>query len=151
MKKFTKLLTYLALIAMALICAVSFELFIFPNHFAPAGLTGLCTMVQYIFDINVGYLSLIINIPLAIWVYLKVSRPLAVRSMVYVVTFSLALVLLDYVDLSRFAYSTGNSAILGPLVGGIINGACYAQLLKASAYTGGTDFIAALIHHKHPE
>ena len=151
MKKFKKLLTYLAIIAMALICAVSFELFIFPNHFAPAGLTGLCTMVQYIFDINVGYLSLIINIPLAIWVYLKVSRPLAVRSMVYVVTFSLALVLLDYVDLSRFAYSTGNSAILGPLVGGIINGACYAQLLKASAYTGGTDFIAALIHHKHPE
>ena len=108
-------------------------------------------MVQYVFGISVGYLSLIINIPLAIWVFLSVSKPLAVRSMVYVVTFSVALLVLDHVDLSAFAYSGQSSKILGPLVGGIINGACYSQLLKASAYTGGTDFIAALIHKNHPE
>jgi uncharacterized membrane-anchored protein YitT (DUF2179 family) len=108
-------------------------------------------MIQYVFGISVGYLSLIINIPLAICIYFFVSKPLAVRSMVYVGSFSVALVLLDYVDLSAFAYSTDSSAILGPLVGGIIGGACYSQLLKASAYTGGTDFIAALIHKNHPE
>ena len=153
MKKFKKLLTYLAIIAMALICAVSFELFIFPNHFAPAGLTGLCTMVQYIFDINVGYLSLIINIPLAIAVYLFVSKPMAIRSMVYVGTFSVSLLLLDKVDLSMFQYATetGTSTILGPLVAGIIFGYCYSFLVKCSSTSGGTDFIAALIHKKKPE
>ena len=71
--------------------------------------------------------------------------------MVFVVVFSLGLVALDYVDLSRFIYSGESSRVLGPLVGGIVNGACYSQLLKASAYTGGTDFVAALIHKKHPE
>ena len=151
MRKARKLLTYLVIIAIALIYALSYELFIFPNEFAPAGLSGICTMVQYVFGINVGYLSLLINVPLAIWIYFSVSRPLALRSMAFVVTFSLGLVVLDYVDLSAFAYSTGSSAVLGPLVGGVINGACYAQLLKASAYTGGTDFIAALIHKNHPE
>ena len=151
MKNAKKLLTYGVIIGIALVCALSYELFIFPNKFAPAGLNGICTMIQYVFGINVGYLSLMINVPLAVWVYLRVSKPLAVRSMVYVVTFSVALVVLDYVDLSAFAYSTDSSAILGPLVGGIINGACYSQLLKASAYTGGTDFIAALIHKNHPE
>ncbi len=151
MKHLRKPLTYLVIIAIALIYALSYELFIFPNEFAPAGLSGICTMVQYVFGINVGYLSLLINVPLAIWIYFSVSRPLALRSMAFVVTFSLGLVVLDYVDLSAFAYSTGSSAVLGPLVGGVINGACYAQLLKASAYTGGTDFIAALIHKNHPE
>lgn len=151
MKNTKKVLTYLVIVLIALVCALSYELFIFPNDFAPAGISGICTMIQYVFGISVGYLSLIINIPLAIWVFFSVSKPLAVRSMVYVVSFSVGLLVLDHVDLSAFAYSGESSTVLGPLVGGIINGACYSQLLKASAYTGGTDFIAALIHKNHPE
>lgn len=146
-----KVTTYCVIVGLALLCALNYELFIFPNQFAPAGLNGICTMIQYVFHINVGYMSMLINIPLAIAVYFLVSKPLAVRSMVYVVTFSVALVLLEYVDLSRFVYNTGFSAILGPLVAGIINGSSYSWLLRASAYTGGTDFVAALIHKNKPE
>lgn len=151
MKNAKKVLTYLFIVGIAMVYALSYHLFVFPNKFAPAGLSGICTMIQYVFGINVGYLSLMINIPLAIWVYFAVSKPLALRSMVFVVVFSLGLVVLEHVDLSAFAYSGESSKILGPLVGGIVNGACYAQLLKASAYTGGTDFVAALIHKNHPE
>lgn len=148
-----KVLTYFVIIGLALVCALNYSLFVFPNSFAPAGLNGICTMIQYIFGISVGYLSLIINIPLAVLVYFKVSKSLAVRSMVYVVTFSLALLVLEKVDLSAFAYATdnGTSTILGPLVAGILYGSCYSLLLRCSAYSGGTDFIAALIHKNHPE
>ena len=146
-----KFRTYCVIVALALICALNYELFVFPNQFAPSGLNGICTMIQHVFGISVGYLSMLINIPLAIAVYLKVSKPLAIRSMVYVVTFSVGLVILDHVDLSRFAYDSGYSAILGPLVAGIIAGSCSAWLLQACAYTGGTDFVAALIHKKNPE
>lgn len=148
-----KFLTYIVIVLIALVCAVNYELFVFPNRFAPAGLNGICTMIQYVFGINIGYMSMIINIPLAVAVYLLVSKPLAIRSMVYVGTFSFASILLDYVDLSAFVYYTesGTSAILGPLVAGIIFGGCYALLLQASAYSGGTDFVAAIIHKYHPE
>ena len=151
--KMKKVVTYLVIVLIALVCALNYELFIFPNRFAPAGLNGICTMIQHVFGISVGYMSLLINIPLALLVYFKVSKPLAIRSMVYVVTFSVALVILDHVDLSAFAYATenGTSAILGPLVGGVIFGTCYSWLLKASAYSGGTDFVAALIHKKRPD
>lgn len=151
MNKTKKLLTYVVIVVIAVVCALSYQLFIFPNKFAPAGLNGICTMIQYVFGINVGYLSLLINVPLAIWVYIRVSKPLALRSMLFVLIFSGALLLLERIDLSAFAYSTASSAILGPLVGGIINGSCYSLLMKAGTYTGGTDFIAALIHKKHPE
>ena len=148
-----KVLTYAVIVLIALVCALNYELFIFPNRFAPAGLNGICTMIQYIFGINIGYMSMIINVPLALIVYFLVSKPLAVRSMVYVVTFSVVSVLLEYLDLSAFVYytETGTSTILGPLVAGIIFGSCYAMLLRASAYSGGTDFVAALIHKYHPE
>ena len=148
-----KVLTYLVIVAVALVCAMNYQLFVFPNQFAPAGLNGICTMIQYVSGISIGYMSLIINIPLAIVVYFLVSKPLAVRSMVYVVTFSVAMILLDYVDLSAFRYSTdsGTSKILGPLAAGVIYGYCYRLLLQCSAYSGGTDFVAAIIHKYKPE
>lgn len=153
MKLGKKLLTYLVMIGLAFICALNYQLFVFPNRFAPSGLNGICTMIQYLSGISVGYLSLIINIPLALLALRKVGRSLALRSLLYVSFFSLFLLLLQQMDLSRFAYETANgtSTILGPLVAGLINGACYAFLARYSSCSGGTDFVAALIHKSHPE
>jgi len=147
-----KIWTYFVIAMIAFVAAVNYELFVFPNSFAPSGINGICTMIQHVFGISVGFLSLLVNVPLAIWVYLTVSKPIAMRSMVYVVTFSVALMILDHVDLSAFAYSTdnGTSKILGPLVAGIIMGYCYNLLIRSSAYAGGTDFIAAIVHKKNP-
>ena len=153
MKAFRKGVTYLFIVAVAFVCALNYILFVFPNKFAPAGLNGICTMVQYVWGINVGYLSLLINIPLAFLVLRRVGRSMAFRGMLYVVSFSLALILLEQVDLSRFAYDTANgtSKILGPLVAGIINGTCYSQLVRLSSCSGGTDFVAAVIHKSRPD
>ena len=147
-----KVWTYFVIALVALAASVNYELFVFPNQFAPAGINGICTMIQYVSGISVGYLSLLINVPLAIWCYIEVSKPVALRSMVYVLTFSLGLLIFDQVDLSAFAYVTenGTSKILGPLVAGIIQGYVYSILVKASAYTGGTDFISAIIHKRNP-
>ena len=152
MRNVKKAWTYFVIAVVALLSAVNYELFVFPNQFAPSGLNGICTMIQYITGINVGYLSLIINVPLAIWCYYEVSKPVALRSMVYVIVFSVGLVLLDYVDLSMFAYATenGTSKILGPLVAGVIQGYVFSILMKASSYSGGTDFISAIIHKRNP-
>ena len=147
-----KVWTYFVIALVALAASVNYELFVFPNQFAPAGINGICTMIQSVSGISVGYLSLLINVPLAIWCYIEVSKPVALRSMVYVLTFSLGLLIFDQVDLSAFAYVTenGTSKILGPLVAGIIQGYVYSILVRASAYTGGTDFISAIIHKRNP-
>ena len=153
MKLAKKVLTYGVIMALAVVAAFNYEIFIFPNRFAPAGLNGICTMIQYLSGISIGYLSFLINVPLALIVYFLVSKPLAVRSLFYVITFSVVSIMLDNVDTSRFVYytETGTSTILGPLVAGIIAGSCYALLLQASAYTGGTDFVASIVHKYHPE
>ena len=153
MKYAKKVLTYAVIVIVAIICALNYTIFIFPNRFAPAGLNGICTMIQYVSGINIGYLSLIINIPLALVTYFLVSKPLAIRSMIYVGVFSVAVILFENMDLSAFVYYTenGTSAILGPLVAGIVFGGCYSVLLQASAYSGGTDFVAAIIHKYRPE
>ena len=147
-----KVWTYLVIAGVAFVSAVNFELFVFPNQFAPSGINGICTMIQYVSGVNLGYLSLLVNVPLAIWCYIEVSKPIALRSMVYVVTFSVALLILDRVDLTPFIYITenGTSKILGPLVAGVIQGYICSILMKASAYAGGIDFISAIIHKRNP-
>ena len=153
MKAARKGLTYLFIVGLALLNAMSYTLFIFSNRFAPAGINGICTIIQHICGINLGYLSLIINIPLAIWTMIKVGRSLASRSMLYVAAFSIFLIVLEQLDLSAFAYETANgtSKILGPLVAGLINGVVYAMLVRTSASSGGADFIAAIIHKDRPD
>ena len=153
MKSFKKTLTYLVIALMAAFNALNYQIFVFPNKFAPAGINGICTMFQHLTGISVGYMSLLVNIPLAIWVYLKVSKTLALRSMTYVVVSSVMLVIFNGMDMSAIAYATenGTSTILGPLVGGIAYGTLYSIIVRASATTGGTDFIAAIIHKYHPE
>ena len=152
MRTAKKIWTYLVIAFVALAASLNYELFVFPNQFAPSGLNGICTMIQHIWGISVGYLSLLINLPLAIWCYIEVSKPIALRSMVYVIMFSLGLIILDHVDLSMFYYATenGTSKILGPLVAGIIQGYVFSILVKASAYSGGTDFISAIVHKRNP-
>lgn len=152
MTNYKKIWTYLVIAGIGIIGALNYELFVFPNAFAPSGINGICTIIQELFGISVGSLSLLINVPLAAMCYFKVSKPIALRSMVYVVTFSVGLLILDHVNLSMFAYSTpnGTSKIMGPLVAGIIHGFNCSILARASAYSGGTDFISALIHEKDP-
>ena len=147
-----KVWTYLVIALVAFVAAVNYELFVFPNQFAPSGINGICTMIQHLTGLSVGYMSLIINVPLALWCYIEVSKPMAIRSMVYVLVFSIGLLILDHVDLSAFAYVTenGTSKILGPMVAGVIQGYVYSILVKASAYTGGTDFISAIVHKRCP-
>ena len=147
-----KVWTYLVIVFLALGASLNYEIFVFPNQFAPSGLNGICTMIQYVTGISVGYLSLLINVPLALWCYYEVSKPMATRSMVYVITFSVGILLLDKVDISFLHYATenGTSKILGPLVAGVIQGYVYSILMKASAYTGGTDFISAIVHKRNP-
>ena len=148
-----KILTYLMIVVMALLCAVSYQLFVFPNHFAPAGLNGLCTMAQYIFGVSIGYLNLLINVPLAMIVFFVVSKPQALRSMTYTLAFSVFTLILEKVDLSAIAYDTvnGSSTVLGPVVAGIITGFVSGMIFRAGANTGGTEFVASLIHKKNPQ
>ena len=136
------------------IYAIGFDLFLEPNQIGAGGISGLAIVIAYFVPVlSVGVLTLLINIPLAAIVLVKVGKAFAARSMVFVAAFSLALIVLGDMDLSRFAYETenGTSKILGPLVAGIINGAIYSTLLRCSTCSGGMDFTAAIVHKQHPE
>lgn len=137
---------------LALASALCYSIFIFPNAFAPAGINGIATMVQYLFKVSVGYLALLINIPLLAMAWSHVDRDYSVKSLIFVLTFSLANILLSKLDLSAFVYysANGNSAILGPIAAGVISGGINGIALLNNGSSGGTDIIGAYLHVKRP-
>lgn len=62
-------MTYVFIVFLAVASATTYHVFIFPNKFAPAGVGGITTMVQYAFGFSAGYLTLIVNVPLAVLVF----------------------------------------------------------------------------------
>ena len=145
-----KVVSYLFVIGLGFVLALNYQLFVFPNDFAPAGLNGIFTMIQYLFGFKLSNASLILNIPLYLLVRSKVSKAFANRAMVFLIAFSGFLSLMDLVDLSPFVYSTTISTRLGPAVAGMISGFCGYYMHQMGTCMGGTEFIAKLIHKKKP-
>ena len=137
----------------ALMMALSYALFIFPNNFAPSGVGGIATMVQYIFKFNAGYLNLLINIPILIVAWKLVDREFVIKTALFTVCFSGFLMLFGQIDFSKFHYYTenGTSNILAPVAAAVVNGAFYGFALKIHGSTGGTDVVSFCIRHYHPE
>ncbi|MBQ7915197.1 MAG: YitT family protein [Firmicutes bacterium] len=152
MKGFNFFFHCLGILLLAVLAAVNCVIFIFPNSFAPVGINGICTMIQDMTQISMGYLSLVVNIPLMIAAFSLLKRPLFIKTTVYIFSFSIATVCLQHLDLSAITYHTDNSTsiVLAPIASGAIHGIVYAGTLKLGGTTGGTDIIASICRHFKP-
>ncbi|MBR2384718.1 MAG: YitT family protein [Clostridia bacterium] len=159
---------YCMIIGLAFCMALIYEVLIFPNSFAPAGINGLATIIQHLFGFSVGYMSIIINIPLIVIVFLTVDKEFALKTLCYVLIFSFFTLIMKngdvvagkavngdgegLINLSAFAYkNTSVSTILAPIASGALNGLIYGFCVRHNSCTGGTDVIARMVRVKRPE
>lgn len=147
-----KIVEYTATVLLAVVIAFNYILFIVPNDFAPAGLNGIATMIQYKLGFSIGWMSLIINIPLCVLAFFFVNRDFAVKTLVFCVVYSGAYLLLQQFDLSRFQYDAGGVDTIFPcLIAGVINGVTYGICFRVNSSSGGTDIVAKFVNRKKPQ
>ena len=133
--------SYLQILAGCLIGAAAYPAFLIPNNIAPGGLTGVATILNYLFRWPVGTVSLLLNVPLFIIGYRSMGRIFAFRSLVATILFS---VLIDILPIGPVS----TDPLLGTLFGGVVLGAGLGLILRGGATTGGTDMIARMVHRK---
>ena len=83
-----KISGYFQIILSAIFLAFVYYIFIITNNFAPAGLNGIATMIQYKTGFSISYMSLLINIPLSILSYFLVQKDFAVRTLLFSLVYS---------------------------------------------------------------
>lgn len=142
---------YAIIVAVAVAMSFNYMLFIVPNKFAPAGLGGIGTMLQYKLHFSIGWFSLIINVPLCVLAFFFLNKEFAVKSLVFVCVYSAVYLLLQQFDLKRFQYDAGGVDTIFPcLIAGIINGFIFGMSVRVNGSTGGTDIVAKFVSAKKP-
>ena len=146
-------LDYLIITVIAVLGALNFQVFVFPNNFAPSGLNGILTIIRHVFGNNFGMLYLFLNIPLlAAAFFVLRSKKYAIATFIYVVVFSVSSILLRNLDLSKLMFSGGDGGerIMAAVAAGVFSGFNYSVAIRLGGCTGGLDIVAALVIHKKP-
>lgn len=145
------ILSYLQIIGVAILLAFNYQLFIVKNDFAPAGINGIATMIQYKTGFSIGYMSLLINIPLCIFAYFLIDKKFAKRSLVFCLVYSFVYLYLQKLGLTAFQYDAGGHDTIFPVIlSGVISGLVYGTCIRCNASTGGTDIVSKYISKKNP-
>lgn len=151
MKKVKNFSAYLFIVLAAILLAFTYQLFIVKNDFAPAGINGIATMIQYKTGFSIGYMSLIINVPLCTLAYFFVNRDFAKKSLLFCLVYSFVYLGLQKIDFSAFQYDAGNHDTIYPvIISGTLGGLVYGMCARHNASTGGTDIVSKYISIKRP-
>ncbi len=132
-------LEYIYIIIGAFFMAVSTALILLPNQLSTGGISGISTILYYLFNYPVGLTMLLINVPLFVIAMVKVNKRLFFKSILGTILLSV------FIDLLENLSPITNDRFLACIYGGIIMGIGTAIILKAGASTGGTDLLSYVI------
>lgn len=145
-------ISYFWVAAVAILLALNYHIFIVQNNFAPAGLNGIATMVQYKTGFSISYMSLLINIPLSVFAYFLIQKSFATKTLVFTLVYSFSFLFLQNAGLEFLQYNAdGHDTIYPVIISGVISGVVYGICFKNSASTGGTDVVARYINKVKPD
>lgn len=125
--------------------AVGVTMFTAPNHIAPGGVTGVATLVNYLWGAPIGTVTFLINIPLLFLSYKFLGRDMTLKTIKSVIVMS---VTLNIAEVLLPPYIS--NPLLAALFGGVGIGAGLAVIFMRGATTGGTDIAARLLQKKFP-
>ncbi|WP_411834551.1 YitT family protein [Neobacillus niacini] len=128
----------------AFLNALAINLFLIPANVYSSGFTGAAQLLSKVLseqtplNISMGFLLLLLNIPVAILGWFKVGKSFTVYSFLSVVLSSLFLELIPITQVSK-------DILLNSVFGGVILAVGVGLTLKWGASTGGVDIIAMVL------
>ncbi|MGN0494422.1 MAG: YitT family protein [Acutalibacteraceae bacterium] len=125
--------------------SVAVLLFLSANEISPGGLTGIATVLNYLFMLPVGTVMFLLNIPILIIGFMKLGG-------VFILKTTLATVIISVIlDISEgLLPAVKIDPILAAVFGGLLMGLGISMFMLRGATTGGVDIIAKLINRRFP-
>lgn len=128
-----------------IIYSVAVLIFLSANEISPGGLTGIATVLNYLFELPIGTVMFLLNIPILIIGFVKLGGIFILKTTVATVIIS---IILDIVEI--FLPTVKIDPILASVFGGLLMGLGISMFMLRGATTGGVDIIAKLINRKFP-
>lgn len=136
---------YVLIIIGSALFAAGFQFFLYPNSIIVGGVSGIAMIINYLTDLPVGVMNIVLNIPLFIIAWRQFGTKFVIGSFVGMMLSSV------FVDLMALvSYSPTDDMLLACIIGGAIKGLGMGIIYYAGATTGGTDIIAKFVRLKYP-
>lgn len=137
-------------VAGGLLYGISVNFFTAPNHMAPGGITGICTLLNYLFGVPIGTTSFLINVPLMLIAYKFLGRRFSLYTMksMTIISFSVDFVAQALSMMGEKGYS--GDPLLASLMGGVLTGLALGLVFLRGSTTGGLDIVVRLLKKKVP-
>lgn len=145
-KLFKNSITDYIIIALgASLYAASVAVFTSKNNIAPGGLTGVSTILNYLFGLPIGAMIFLMNIPLFLWAFFKNGRGFVVKTMTGTALVSV------FIDIFQSVLPFyGGNIMLTAIFGGALSGLGLGLIFARGGSTGGTDIIAVSLNKRFP-
>lgn len=132
-------------IAGGIIYSVAVLLFLSANEISPGGLTGIATVLNYLFMLPIGTVMFLLNIPILIVGFKKLGGIFILKTTASTVIIS---IILDITE--AFLPAVTIDPVLASVFGGLLMGLGISIFMLRGATTGGVDIIAKLINRRFP-
>lgn len=136
---------YLIIALGTVIYALSVVIFTAPNNIAPGGMTGIATMLNFMFGLPIGTFIFVLNIPLFIWGAVENGIGFLAKTIS-----GTAFVSISIDCLTPFLPIYTGDTILAAIFGGILSGVGMGLIFYRGGSTGGTDIVALNLHKHFP-
>lgn len=128
-----------------LIASLGVNLFLTHAKLLSGGATGIALIFEYIFGFNAGFSVFIINIPLFILSYFKLSKRFTLYSGIGMLSLSFSLIFTK--NFSNIIEV--NDILLYCIYGGVLCGIGFGLVFLRNGSTGGTDIITMLVRKRY--
>lgn len=132
---------YLGVLLGVVIEAIALNMFLIPNKIAAGGVSGLATVLYYLFNWPVGVIMLLFNIPLFIIGIKVLGARYGINTLFGAVALSLAI---DWT--APYTPVLTQDLLLSSLYGGVLGGIGMGLIFRFKGNTAGTALAAAIIN-----
>ena len=134
---------YLVITVGAVIYAVGFQFFLYPNNITSGGVVGTSMIINQLTGFPVGVMTILLNVPLFIIAWRHFGLDFLIGSLVGM---GLSSVLVDVFASSELILT--DDPMLAAVIGGVVKGMGLGMIYYVGGTTGGIDIVVKILRRK---
>ena len=134
---------YLTIIIGAVLYAIGFQFFLYPNNITSGGVVGTSMIINQLTGLPVGVMTILLNVPLFLIAWRHFGLDFMIGSLAGM---GLSSVLVD--AFAGFGLILTDDPMLAAVIGGVIKGAGLGIIYYVGATSGGIDIVVKILRHR---
>ncbi|MEG1924052.1 MAG: YitT family protein, partial [Clostridia bacterium] len=139
---------YFFMVVASLFYAISIDFFLAPNKIVAGGATGVATMLNVLFNTNIGLMTVVVNIPILILAWKQQGWRFVLDCLITLITLGLITDGIMLIPTVKNLIPITDNVLLASIYAGLTQGIALGFYLKYKVSSGGTETLGRVLQNK---